>query len=153
MIPYVSHSNHVNQQYSFHFFAEPFLESMPQVYVLICLSVSNDIDLLPSFIFTLAISLLSGGFGITKFLMKGPCKIIPSESGLLDGLVSLGFPTCFLTILSTLFGKGILLPIVAWELRPWHLGRLNFAKTGMWIGFNLLPQFIYVSCYFQESKT
>ena len=82
--------------------------------------------------------------GIAKFLMKGPCKMIPSTSGFLDGFFSFGFPPLFFSIFTTLFGKAVILPAVAYTFDV-GAGYLRTSKVFMWMGFNLLPQFVYVS--------
>ena len=88
--------------------------------------------------------------GMVKFLMKGPCKIIPNASGFLDGFLSFGFPPLFFSIFTTLFGKAVILPGVASTQSPnglWNaaVGNLSTSKVFMWMGFNLLPNFVYVS--------
>ena len=91
--------------------------------------------------FTLILSVLSGGFGIAKFLKSGPCKIIPGDSGFLDGFVSLGFAGVILSVIATFVGKGLMLAVVAQD----DQGMLDFFKAAMWMAFNWLPQFLYVS--------
>ena len=86
----------------------------------------------------MATSIASGGIGIAKFMKAGPCKII--NGGFLDGFASLGFPAVVLSIISTLLGKGFLLPVVANDY-----GSLNFLMVLMWIGLNMIPPLIYVS--------
>ena len=82
--------------------------------------------------------------GMAKFLMKGPCKIIPNTSGFLDGFLSFGFPPLFFSIFTTLLGKAAILPAVAFTYNA-GAGGLNTSKVFMWMGFNLFPQFVYVS--------
>ena len=118
------------------FLSEPFLESTPQIHILICLLVSNDDDIPALFL-----SVISGGLGIAKFLKTGICKIIPRKSGYFDGLVSLGFPAVVFSIIVTFVGKGLLLPVVAYKKGE----GLIFSKVAMWVGLNLVPQFSYVS--------
>ena len=96
-----------------------------------------------SFRLAFATSIFSGGFGIARFLKAGPCKMIPSNSGFLDGFVGLGLPAVVLSVLATLLGKGILLPVMAEDDRR----ELSFAKAVMWLGINLVPSMIYVSQY------
>ena len=85
--------------------------------------------------------------GMAKFLMKGPCKIIPSTSGFLDGFFSFGFSPLFFSIFTTLFGKAVILPAVAHNGFVYSngAGALSTSKVFMWMGFNLLPNFVYVS--------
>ena len=91
---------------------------------------------------TFASSVFSAGFGIAKFLKTGPCKIIPSNTGFLDGFVGLGFPVVALSIIATLLGKGFMLAIVASDFGQ---GGLKFTKVVMWVGLNWIPSLIYVS--------
>ena len=137
---------------SYFSFVEPFLESVPQIHILLCLAVSegtrtNSIvdfkrrDTL--FIMTFATSVFSGGLGIAKFLKVGPCKFLSSKSGYLGGFVSLGTPFVVLSIITALVGKGLMLPVIAFDRR---LG-LSFHKVAVWIALNLVPQLCYVSIF------
>ena len=116
------------------------MESIPQIHILMCLIVSDNSFISDYVAFTIIISALSGGFGIAKFLKTGPCKIIPSSSGFLDGFVSLGFPAVVLSAIATLLGKGLMLPVVVEGTKG-----IIFANVVMWMGFNLIPQMVYVS--------
>ena len=74
--------------------------------------------------------------------------MVPSTSGFLDGFLSLGFPAVVFSVIATLVGKGLLLPVVAdggWG------GGLIFSKVAMWVALNLLPQLIYVSTISNET--
>ena len=122
------------------FFSEPFLESIPQIHILMCLIVSNNSFISGYVAFTIISSVLSGGFGIAKFFKTGPCKILPRSSGFLDGFVSLGFPAVLLSVIATLLGKGLMLPVVVEGADG-----IIFVNVVMWMGFNLFPQFLYVS--------
>ena len=97
---------------------------------------------------TLALSIFSGGFGIAKFMKTGPCKMVPSTSGFLDGFVSLGFPAVVFSVIATIVGKGLLLPVVSQDVQNWSL---SVSKVAMWMALNLLPQFIYVSTISNET--
>jgi hypothetical protein len=103
--------------------------------------VSNGIFTMPPSVpFTLILSVLSGGFGIAKFLKSGPCRIIPNDSGFLDGFVSLAFTGVMLSVIATFVGKGLMLAVVAQVDQG-----IDFSKAAMWMAFNWLPQFLYVS--------
>ena len=119
--------------------------------MLLFLAISDDVNVgkQPLFLLTVFTSVLSSVMGMAKFLMKGPCKIIPNTSGFLDGFLSFGFPPLFFSIFTTIFGKAVILPAVAWTSQNTRAGHLNSSKVFMWMGFNLLPQFVYVSdhCY------
>ena len=121
------------------------MESIPQIHILMCLIVSDNSFISDYVAFTIIISALSGGFGIAKFLKTGPCKMVPSSSGFLDGFVSLGFLALVLSAIATLLGKGLMLPVVVEGTDG-----IIFANVVMWMGFNLIPQMVYVS-YFQLS--
>ena len=129
----------------FYFFSEPYLESIPQIHVVLCLVISNAThgEVPASVLVTFALSIFSGGFGIAKFMKTGPCKIVPCTSGFLDGFVSLGFPAVVFSVIATFVGKGLLLPAIAYGGPK----GLIFSKVAMWMALNLLPQFIYVSKY------
>ena len=133
-------------QYILLTFTEPYLEAVPQTILLLCLATSDNrnVNKEPLFLLTVFTSILSSVMGMAKFLMKGPCKMIPSTSGFLDGFFSFGFPPLFFSIFTTLFGKSVILPAVAFSYNAGE-GNLSTSKVFMWMGFNLLPQFVYVS--------
>ena len=133
-------------QYILLTFTEPYLEAVPQTLLLLCLAISDNVNVnkQPLFLLTVFTSVLSSVMGMSKFLMKGPCKMIPSTSGFLAGFLSFGFPPLFFSIFTTLFGKAVILPAVAWTPIA-GAGHLSTSKVFMWMGFNLLPQFVYVS--------
>ena len=122
------------------------IESVLQIHILTCLSISNERFKYDTdhtwFLITLTISVFNGGFGITKFLKTGPCQIIPRSSGFINGYVSLGLPPLVLSIIATLLGKGFMLAIVASDFGQ---GGLKFTKVVMWVGLNWIPSLIYVS--------
>ena len=130
----------VNLKCSVLIFSEPFLESIPQIHILMCLIVSNNSFISGYVAFTIISSVLSGGFGIAKFMKTGPCKMVPSTTGFIDGFVSLGFPAVVLSVIATVLGKGLMLPVVVEGADG-----IIFANVVMWMGFNLLPQMVYVS--------
>ena len=86
---------------------EPYLEAVPQFLLLLCLAISDNVNVnkQPLFLLTVFTSVLSSVMGMAKFLMKGPCIIIPNTSGFLDGFLSFGFPPLFFSIFTTLFWK------------------------------------------------
>ena len=100
---------------------------------------------------TFSSSILSASFGMTKFLLFGPCRIL-SKNALFGGYGGLKFIVLFLNMLCTLLAKGLFLPLSS------HRSYLGSAAsipdidrggaiifTLIWISFNLLPQLIYVS--------
>ena len=125
------------------YFSEPYLESIPQFHIVLCLILTNTSKgPTPQSVFiSLALSIFSGGFGIAKSMKTGPFKMVPITGGFLDGFVSLSFPAVMFSVIATFVGKGFMLPVVA----DGGGGGLIFSKVAMWMALNLLPQFIYVS--------
>lgn len=121
---------------------EPNLEAIPETYIVLAYSISDGGWLGWGFLVSLVISIFSGGFGIAEFMKTGPCKMIPSTSGFIDGFVSLGFPAVVFSIIATFVGKGLSLTVVALD----GGAGLIFSKAAMWMALNLLPQFIYACC-------
>merc|ERR1712241_1206841 len=92
---------------------EPFLESVPQVHVLLLLwklsgegcdsavGVSND----PLFLVTFSASVATASFGISKFLKSGPCRIIRNNT-CCSGFGTLSYILLLLNIASTVIAKG-----------------------------------------------
>jgi hypothetical protein len=84
---------------------EPFLESLPQVHILLCILFlgkdqtldTRNWDVRLSF----ALSVMSAAFGITKFLKVGPCRLLPY------GRMSFGLFLVLLNIAACLVGKGV----------------------------------------------
>ena len=68
-------------------FSETFAETLPQLFVLVCLITSSIIDdgnntaspIMSFYILKLLISALSSSFGMAKFLQLGPCQLIPQN--------------------------------------------------------------------------
>ena len=148
----------------FGFFSEPFLESAPQLHILLCLWLQEN-KLIEEgnqtfFIVTLATSIFSTSFGISKFLKSGPCRLVPNE-GCLGGFGTLGFILLFLSVAFSLASKGILLAISGIDgLEGIVVANSSVARRDGWSkvdaifawgGLNLGPQFVYVSqllyCY------
>ena len=78
-------------------FSEPFLESVPQVHILLTLWLEenhlfegDDVKTFFLFYAKVATSIVSASLGIAKFLKLGPCRLIPNE-GILGGYGSLSF--------------------------------------------------------------
>ena len=82
------------------------------------------------FLATVGSSAFSAVFASTKFLMLGPCKLVPDE-GLLGGHGRLGFLLLFLNIATTSFSKALML--FAMGSRFKHNYEPMFAK-GSWKG-------------------
>ena len=99
------------------------------------------------FVLTFASSVLTGAFGISKFLKCGPCKLLNNDSGFLNGFVNIGFPAVIWSNLVSLLGKGILLPIIAAPNPLRSDAVFHYSKISIWMALNLAPQFVYVSMY------
>lgn len=59
------------------------------------------------FFITYAISIISGGIGVTKVFQSGPCQLLKCDAPLM-GMWSFKFVSCFLSILCTIVGKCLL---------------------------------------------
>ena len=99
---------------TFHF-AEPILESLPQVHILLCLWGKNpDLFIVGQgseallFWAAVASSVISAAKGIADFLLFGPCNLVPRD-GFAEGRVKMGFIFLLLNIISTMCGKGVIL--------------------------------------------
>ena len=105
--------------------SEPFLESIPQIHILLTIwvqdsrtAIGEDKDWnIVLFLTTFSLSVFSATFGIAKFLKVGPCRLVSSH-GPLGGLGSIGFLTLMLNIASTLLLKGILLVLSGFYSDP-----------------------------------
>ena len=105
-------------------FIEPFLESIPQSHVLLVIylqsfplswiDVENNEGVVdtsdPFFLATFLSSILSASFGISKLLKLGPCPLVPQDK------VGLVFLMVFLSILTGLAGKGMMVAFIIGDL-------------------------------------
>ena len=121
-------------------FAEPFLESIPQVCIISVMMASNENVLSFDHVYpTYTLSVFSAAFCITKFLKAGPCRLIPYDK--------INFGLSFLLILSIgshIIGKGISLAGSLTNMSQYFHGYRSLAVT-TWICLSLLPQMIFVS--------
>ena len=105
------------------YIAEPILEAVPQVYIMLILwgflgpltgsirriVILGLVDQRAAFyLATFTSSVLSASKGIAGFLLHGPCKLVPTD-GLFGGMGKLGFILLVLNIALTLCGKGVVL--------------------------------------------
>ena len=137
-----------------YFLSEPFLEAVPQVFVLLALWLYDDslIKLIVNqnyelFLASFVSSVITSTFGVAKFLRIGPCRLV-SEDGLLGGYGSLGFILVFISVGSTGVSKGTLLAsilIVPDSFR--HSPYVQKSIVGIYITLCHLPQLLYVSSY------
>lgn len=138
------------------YISEPFLESIPQIIILLIMSVkdyeiifTNKVttwsERLPLFVVTFILSVFSATLGIAKFLKVGPCRLISSQ-GSLGGLGSLGFLTLWVNIASTLLLKGSMLAYSTQYVEDVNLRKEEKFKIGMVYSVPILygTSFIYV---------
>ena len=91
------------------------MESLPQVFVILCLWGQNPELIIGRntseaifFIATFASSVLSAAKGVADFLLNGPCKLLPGD-GLFGGMGKMGYIFLVMNIAITITGKGIFL--------------------------------------------
>ena len=136
--------------YSFHLknsfhFSEPYVESLPQVHIIMSLIAILRPDRLSKItgddwillLITFLTSVFSSTFGITKFLIKSPLKLLPNE-GRCGGYLQCSFLLAFISVFLCLCAKAHWLAMIA--------GRSE-SKTiafGLWIGCSILPQTVLV---------
>ena len=125
---------------NFTYFVEPFVEAVPQVLLLISFWSLNDKVLgldNPLFWVTFVTSILSAGFGLTKFLKLGPCR-------LLGGYGKISFLLVMLNIIGVLLTKGFCL----WIVISYHNWTTDKIIVIIWICACIMPGFIYVRTIF-----
>ena len=138
-------------------FSEPFLESVPQVHVLLVIAAGSKtyqwqsqinkgvIDISDTFFLaTFCTSIFSAAFGMTKLLKVGPCSIVPRNK------YGLGFFLSFLSILFGLAGKGFLL--ACWLAFPFATDSVRTFGIGFCLGTCYLPPIVFVSTNFRVSQ-
>merc|ERR1711962_675527 len=98
---------------------EPFVESVPQVFVLLGIGAATGLPIVPfrNLIMVAELhqrvfawlnfvtSVLSATFGITNFLKVGPMRVVPADK-YCGGFCHLSFPLVFTTVLTSLLAKG-----------------------------------------------
>ena len=127
----------------FHLLPEPFLESVPQVHIILMVTIGSYATTVdpeaPLAIATFSLSVLSAAFGITKFFSVGPCRLIPYDK------MNLGFFLLMLNVASCLVGKGALLA----SSTAGPSGRNNYGyKIGLWVSLSIVPQVVFVSIWY-----
>ena len=125
-------------KFMFHLLPEPFLESVPQVHIILMVTIGNygatvdpGSDLA---IATFSLSVFSAAFGITKFFSVGPCRLIPYDK------INLGFFLMMLNVASCLVGKGFLLAIATNA----YVADFAYAIV-VWASLSVVPQVVFVS--------
>ena len=92
----------------------------------------------PTFFLSFVTSVISASLGLSKVLLKGPVKLVPSNRGFLGGYIQLPFFLLYCSVLTGLVGKAAWLP---------------FAMTGLngdiyalvWFAMMIAPQATMVS--------
>ena len=126
-------------KFMFHLLPEPFLESVPQVHIILMVTIGafgKTVDPgAPLAIATFTSSVFSAALGITNFFSVGPCRLIPYDR------MNLGFFLMMLNVASCLVGKGLLLGIASGAR-----GSAGFAYAiGTWVSLSIVPQVVFVS--------
>ena len=86
------------------------------------------------------ISVISGSFGMAKFLKLGPCQIVPSQK------LHVGFFFLFITMGTTLIAKGWVLGSSLFYVVGESSETYDYTTTILsWILICVLPQFMLVS--------
>ena len=147
-------------------FAEPFLEAVPQVIVLLCIGflsgsahpngyvgscapqncgiVSLDPYADPWFFGTFLLSVFSASFGMTRFLKVGPMTLVPRNS------YGVSFFIAFMIVAIAIVSKGAALAILlanANTSRSTQNSSGYIVRIALWLGTCVLPSFLYVSTY------
>ena len=120
-------------KFMFHLLPEPFLESVPQVHIILMVTIGSTATVDPTAplaIATFSLSVFAAAFGITKFFSVGPCRLIPYDK------MNLGFFLMMLNVASCLVGK----------LALAGGNGTNFAyEIGTWVSLSIVPQVVFVS--------
>ena len=126
-------------KFMFYLLPEPFLESVPQVHIILMIvfGFGNTVDPgAPLAIATFSLSVFAAAFGITKFFSVGPCRLIPYDK------INVGFFLVMLNVASCLVGKGWIMNIAG----TGPGSRDNYAyRTGVWVSLSIVPQILFVS--------
>ena len=128
-------------KFIFHLLPEPFLESVPQVHIILMVTIGAygiTVDPgAPLAIATFTSSVFSAALGITNFFSVGPCRLIPYNR------MNLGFFLMMLNVASCLVGKGLLLGIAP-NARGSASAGFAYA-IGTWVSLSIVPQVVFVS--------
>ena len=92
--------------------SEPFIESVPQTHLYLIVTIAkfggNFVN--PTFFLSFVTSVVSATLGLSKVLLKGPVKLVPSNRGYLGGYVQLPFFLLYCSVFTCLVGKAAWLP-------------------------------------------
>ena len=139
------------------FFTEPFLESLPQVYMVMVIAFILDFeDRLQSgciarpldrrtgppdslSVVTFVTSIVTASFGIAKFVKSGPARIVRNDKCLM-GYGTLSFILIFINVLTTVFMKAGAISILLQSV--WQKGTKAYSLL---ILICFIPQLLHVS--------
>ena len=133
-------------------FAEPFVESIPQLHFtmivitnVLLTTMNSSIDTsTPSFWFAFITSIVSGTFGLSKIIRNGPAKFM-SKSRTIKPLIKVkGQFLLLLTIILSIIGKASWLGIAMSFYINYNFGTIP-EIVFTWMSFSLLPHFLFVS--------
>ena len=128
-------------------FAEPFVESIPQLHFTLILIASNSDGTIdsesPFFWFSFITSVVSGTFGLSKIIRNGPAKFM-SKSRTIKPLIKVkGQFLLLLIILLSIIGKATWLG-TAISFYNYNFGTIP-EIVFTWMSISLLPHFLFVS--------
>ena len=135
------------------FITEPFLESVPQVHIILMFIANINIACTPSgpnyrkyggdgFI-AFSTSILSAAFGISKFIKSGPCHILKSDSFLM-GFATLSYILVLGNIIATFLSKAFL--IIFYLSYKYDDGNIDLQRIAI-LSLNYIPQLVHVSLH------
>ena len=135
------------------FITEPFLESVPQVHILLMVLANINIACTSwgqnykkygvdfNAFFTFSTSILSAAFGISKFIKSGPCHILKSDSFLM-GFATLSYILVLGNIIATFLSKAFL--IIFYLSYKYDDGNIDLQRIAI-LSLNYIPQLVHVS--------
>ena len=129
--------------------SEPFIESVPQSHlslIVVCIVKDNTgkkgfYPYKPRSLLSFISSVVSGTLGLSKVLLKGPVKLVPSNRGFLGGYVQLPFFLLYCSVFTCLVGKAAWLPFAMLG----SLGSDGEIHALVWFAMMIAPQATMVS--------
>ena len=121
--------------------SEPFIESVPQAHLslIVVQIVGAHRDFVNTkFVLSFVTSVVSATLGLSKVLLKGPVKLVPSNRGYLGGYVQLPFFLLYCSVFTCLVGKAAWLPYAM----IWPDGNIHAL---VWFAMMIAPQATMVS--------
>ena len=121
--------------------SEPFLESLPELFVQLCIwEAKLDVSSMQFWLST-SFSILSTVLAFGKFFKIGPCQLLPPKK------FGFGFALISFSIISTLALKALVL-FSGIGFGPFS----RMEQIGFWLGLCILPSVILVSKVFYENN-